>query len=193
MCTIRSSSCNMLNVFIKTKLYGCFWSCNKFWNGMRFGHESYTSTNISELIVSNIWFYKFSSASGGYVFDMSFPLQRAFLWNRPRIKTNITQNTASKVSYPKIFWSAFSHIWIKYRDLQSKFLYSVQIREIRTWKTPNTHTFHSVKPWKSCCRAFCKVLNLGAFDMLLDQQPYDLIVRQESNLFELRYIRKCLV
>ena len=151
------------------------------------------STNISELIVSNIWFYKFSSASGGYVFDMSFPLQRAFLWNRPRIKTNITQNTASKVSYPKIFWSAFSHIWIKYRDLQSKFLYSVQIREIRTWKTPNTHTFHSVKPLKSCCRPFCKVLNLGAFDMLLDQQPYDLIVRQESNLFELRYIRKCLV
>ena len=115
------------------------------------------STNISELIVSNIWFYKFSSASGGYVFDMSFPLQRAFLWNRPRIKTNITQNTASKVSYPKIFWSAFSHIWIKYRDLQSKFLYSVQIREIRTWKTQNTNTFHSVKPLKSCCRPFCSV------------------------------------
>lgn len=98
-----------------------------------------------------------------------------------------------KCPIQKISWSAFSHIWIKYRDLQSKFLYSVQIREIRTWKTPNTHTFHSVKPLKSCCRPFCKVLNLGAFDMLLDQQPYDLIVRQESNLFELRYIRKCLV
>ena len=98
-----------------------------------------------------------------------------------------------KCPIQKISWSAFSHISIKYRDLQSKFLYSVQIREIRTWKTPNTHTFHSVKPLKSCCRPFCKVLNLGAFDMLLDQQPYDLIVRQESNLFELRYIRKCLV
>ena len=121
------------------------------------GMKVIPSTNISELIVSNIWFYKFSSASGGYVFDMSFPLQRAFLWNRPRIKTNITQNTASKVSYPKIFWSAFSHIWIKYRDLQSKFLYSVQIREIRTWKTQNTNTFHSVKPLKSCCRPFCSV------------------------------------
>ena len=98
-----------------------------------------------------------------------------------------------KCPIQKISWSAFSHIRIKYRDLQSKFLYSVQIREIRTWKTPNTHTFHSMKPLKSCCRPFYKVLNLGAFDMLLDQQPYDLIVRQESNLFELRYIRKCLV
>ena len=38
-----------------------------------------------------------------------------------------------------------------------------------------------------------KLLTYGAFDMLLDQQPYDLIVRQESYLFELRYIRKCLV
>ena len=62
-----------------------------------------------------------------------------------------------KCPIQKISWSAFSHIWIKYRDLQSKFLYSVQIREIRTWKTQNTNTFHSVKPLKSCCRPFCSV------------------------------------
>ena len=52
--------------------------------------------------------------------------------------------------YSKFFWSVFSCIWAEYGEVLHIFLYSVQIRQTRTRKTPNTDTFHVVSTYTSC-------------------------------------------
>ena len=49
-----------------------------------------------------------------------------------------------KCPYSEFFWSVYSHIRSEYGDLRSKYPYSLQMRKIRTRKTPNTDTFHAV-------------------------------------------------
>ena len=43
-----------------------------------------------------------------------------------------------KCPYSKLFWSAFSHIWTEYGEIQSKCV------KMRTRITPNTDTFHAM-------------------------------------------------
>ena len=43
-----------------------------------------------------------------------------------------------KRPYSKLFWSAFSHIWTEYGEIQSKCV------KMRTRITPNTDTFHAM-------------------------------------------------
>ena len=45
----------------------------------------------------------------------------------------------------EFFWSLFSRIWTKYRDLRGKSPYSVKIRERSDRKTPYLDSFHPVK------------------------------------------------
>ena len=49
-----------------------------------------------------------------------------------------------KCSYSEFFWCVFSRIRIEYGYIQSISPYSVQMRKIRTTKTLNTDTFHTV-------------------------------------------------
>ena len=44
-------------------------------------------------------------------------------------RTSTLLHCVERVQIQCFFWSLFSRIWTEYRDLRSKYLYSVQVRE----------------------------------------------------------------